>query len=790
MINQEKSQLKFQNSHENLGYLQTNLEKLELELGQLQTQLQQTNKERERLQYELNQTQRELELSNETIAAMETSKFWKLRVLWFKFKTIIKQTIFAFKNKTILNNLLSNFHRISSTATGIELAGSDITIKSVITKKPLVKHSATVDVIICVHNAFVDVKICLESVIRNSRNPYSIILVDDGSQEETRKYLSDFANSQGVTLIRNETAKGYTFAANQGLKVSKANYAILLNSDTIVTPDWLDRIVACGESDPQIGIVGPLSNTASWQSIPEISHEGDWAENKLPEEMSVADMGRLVAEYSNRLYPRIPFLNGFCLAIKRSTIEDIGYFDEDAFGAGYGEENDYCLRAGKAGWQLAIADDAYIYHSQSRSYSNERRKLLCERADKALVAKHGQQIISDGVAICRFDRVLEGIRIRSKFMVIRQQLIDRGKRYWEGKRILIILPITEPGGGGNVIFQEAAAMQKMGVDVQILNFKSNQSSFEISYPDTTIPIVYVEKENQIPELISQYDAVIATLYKSVYWIEPTKVKTTYININNPIYGYYIQDFEPDFFPSDTEEYKIALDSYTHNPNFVKITKTAWNRDIVKQRTGVEPLLIGSSVNLDLFSPRNIQEPSLSKKSLQIAAMIRPSSPRRNAELTMKVLQKIYQLHGDNIEIIIFGCSSNQLQSFNLQHNFPWRNAGIITRPQLAFLLNNIDIFADFSTFQAMGLTAMEAMACGVAVIVPENGGASSFAIAEHNSLIVDTNSQEACLNQLNRLILDEQLRSRLQKQALEDICVYFPEKAAYNTLKFLFHEND
>jgi len=60
-------------------------------------------------------------------------------------------------------------------------------------------------------------------------------------------------------------------------------------------------------------------------------------------------------------------LNGFCLAIKRTLITDIGIFDEEAFGEGYGEENDYCLRAVKAGWQLAVADDTYIYHAQSRS---------------------------------------------------------------------------------------------------------------------------------------------------------------------------------------------------------------------------------------------------------------------------------------------------------------------------------------------------------------------------------------------------------------------------------------
>ncbi len=795
----EQSQAEFERSQLQLQQAQAELERLQLQLQQAQAesershlqlqqaqaesersqlQLQLTQKEDNLLKSQLQQTQRELELSNGTITAMETSKFWKLRVIWFKFKALIKKVISVFKKKAEIN-LLLNFRKTES-----YLPEIDITIDAIPAKKSLVKSSATVDVIICVHNALDDVKLCLESVLRYSRMPYSLILVDDGSREETCKYLSDFANSQNSTLIRNQTAKGYTFAANQGLKYSQAEYAILLNSDTIVTPGWLDRIVACGESDRQIGIIGPLSNTASWQSIPEISHQGDWAENKLPEGISIADMGILVAEYSNRLYPRIPFLNGFCLAIKRSLIEDIGYFDEDTFAAGYGEENDYCLRARQAGWQLAIADDTYVYHSQSRSYSNERRKELCDRADKALVTKHGQQVVSDGVSICRFDRVLEGIRIRTKVMLKRQQFLDEGKKLWEGKRVLIILPIMEPGGGSNVIFQEGIAMQKMGVDVRILNFSSHRETFEKSYPDSIIPIIYVEKESQIAELLVQYDAVVATLYKSVYWLD-----SLVADANLPIKGYYIQDFEPYFFPNNSEGFKTAWKSYTHYPDLVRITKTQWNHDILKQQIGVESSVIGPSVNLDLFRPRRRQEPNSPQRPLRIAAMIRPSSPRRNAKLTMQVLQKIYQKHGNNIEIIIFGCSSDEVKSLELKQKFPWDNKGILTCSQLAFLLNEIDIFADFSTFQAMGLTAMEAMACGVAVIVPEKGGASSFAKDKHNSLIVNTSSEKACFNSLNLLILDENLRLKLQQQGLQDICQYFPEKVAYNTLKFLFNAN-
>jgi GT2 family glycosyltransferase len=361
-----------------------------------------------------------------------------------------------------------------------------VSVAAVVPVPPLKQHRASADVIVCVHNAVDDVRQCLESVRQYTSAPYSLIVVDDGSNEETRAYLDGLEDSCPMTLIRNDEARGYTFAANQGLRHSTSEYVVLLNSDTVVTPDWLDRMIACAESDMRIGLVGPLSNAATWQSIPEIIRNGAFAENKLPEQWTPADMGPLVAERSGRLYPRIPFLNGFCLMIKRRLIEEIGYFDERAFGRGYGEENDYAMRARQAGWQLAIADDSYVYHHQSRSYSVERREELWKHAERELTEKYGRGTIDEGVAVCRYDRVMEGIRARSQVMAARKSLIENGRDQWSGKRVLFLLPIEAAGGGGNVVLDEAEAMLSMDVDVSILNLSRNQKGFEKAYPENEI----------------------------------------------------------------------------------------------------------------------------------------------------------------------------------------------------------------------------------------------------------------------------------------------------------------
>jgi GT2 family glycosyltransferase len=659
-----------------------------------------------------------------------------------------------------------------------------------------------VNIIICVHNALTDVKACLNSIGKNTTSAYKLILVDDGSDIETRNYLRDYANKNFISLLRNETARGYTIAANQGMRAAKGSYIVLLNSDTIVSPNWLDKLIICAESDTKIGMVGPLSNTASWQSIPKIEDKGDWATNPLPTDITVAQMATRISTFSARLYPRLAFLNGFCLLIKRQLIDDIGYFDEKNFAQGYGEENDYCIRARQANWQLVVADDVYIYHAQSKSYSHERRKKLAEQAGIALANKHGQAIIDVGVKQCQDSILLKTIRSRAKHSIARWNLITEAQYNWRGKRVIFVLPIWLIGGGANVVIDEAQAMLRMGIDVCILNFLHHQVEFEKSYPDLDVPVKYVGAYFEIPDICKEFDAVIATANNSVEWIAPLAEQA-----NPPIIGYYIQDFEPYFYIDKPTRYRLfwqhswlrrrfasyyfrtqagfreAWISYLRIPNMVHFTKTLWNKSEIETQIQKPCTVIGSSCNIDLFIPRSERS---NITTVRICAMIRPSSSRRGAERTMRVLSKLQQNYGDKVEIILFGVTDNDPQFLALKRDFKYKNLGICLPKQLAQLFNKVDIFVDFSNFQAMGLTAMEAMACGVAVIVPKIGGTNSFAIDQKNSIVIDTTSDHRCYTALSNLVSNRKRRLSLMTQASQDMAAFYSEKPAYRILKKLF----
>ncbi|MEI6970002.1 MAG: glycosyltransferase [bacterium] len=635
------------------------------------------------------------------------------------------------------------------------------------------------DIVVCVHDALEDVRNCLSSVVRHTRPPYGLIIVDDGSGPETSEFLAAWSREQGANLLRHDIARGYTCAANAGLRASTAGKVVLLNSDTLVTPLWLDRLVACADSSKNIGMVGPLSNAASWQSVPQVfDAAGDWKENDLPGTCDLRTMAVLIGKSAAGVYPRVPFLNGFCLLVKREVLDNIGVFDEENFGAGYGEENDYAVRARKAGWMLAIADDAYVWHRQSRSYSHERRKQLSSRAQEKLVSLHGEAVFEAGTGFYNSDLSILSIRARAGALWERSECVREGMRKYEGRRILFVLPTSRPGGGSHVIVQEARALQRMGVDVRLFNLSMNKEGFQRAYPEITVPILYGHGLDDLARLVPGFDAVVATLYSSVDWIAPERIGSPDV-----VRGYYIQDYEPWFFEAGSTQFDEAVASYSRIPGMVRLTKTEWNRRVVLEQTGQDCAVVGPSVDLDAFYPRQQRKAS---GALAISAMIRPETSRRSPELTMRVLQAVSKLYGQRVEVTLFGCERDTPLCKRFKGSFPYNNLGVITRTDLADALSRTDLFVDLSAYQAMGMTAMEAMASGAAVILPQTGGASSFAKHGENAWMVDTASESHCHDAVKELVNDPGKLQALRAKALADICKHHPESVALRILGALF----
>lgn len=279
------------------------------------------------------------------------------------------------------------------------------------------KDTQKIAVVICVHNALDDVKNCIQSVMETEYESelLEVIIVDDGSQEKTATYLRTYEEkNEGVRLIRRPKAGGYTVAANTGLGSVDADIYALLNSDTIVPRLWLKKMSRIFLENSDVGLVGPLSNAASWQSVPERSNpEGGWAINELPKGIDINAMDKIVQESKNvdSPFPRVPLLNGFCYLVKSDLIKKIGYLDEKGFPRGFGEEDDFSLRAADAGFGLMIATNSYVYHAKSKSYGSAKRNELSKKGQAVLKKKHSEVRLKRSTDTMKINPYLEEMRI-------------------------------------------------------------------------------------------------------------------------------------------------------------------------------------------------------------------------------------------------------------------------------------------------------------------------------------------------------------------------------------------
>lgn len=239
-------------------------------------------------------------------------------------------------------------------------------------------------IIIPVFNAPDHLEACLSSVERTVPADTRILLIDDASTDSrVLPMLRDWTNSKPShrRLIVQPNNRGFVATANLGMRFASSD-VVLLNSDTEVTQGWLECLGRCMNSDPAIATATPWSNNGEIVSIPTFC-----APNPAP--LNADEIAGAIASCGTASYPRIPTAVGFCMAISLRAINQVGLFDEAAFGRGYGEENDFCQRVEQAGLRNVVCDDAYVVHHGGASFGplglkpdeNSMQRLLTKHPD-------------------------------------------------------------------------------------------------------------------------------------------------------------------------------------------------------------------------------------------------------------------------------------------------------------------------------------------------------------------------------------------------------------------------
>lgn len=651
-----------------------------------------------------------------------------------------------------------------------------------------------VDVVVCVHNSLSVVRPCLDSVSAYTRHPYRLVIVNDACDWKTTGFLQDFLKDfKGSSLLlENAQRLGFLKSCNRLLERNEAAFTLLLNSDTIVTPGWLERMVRCAMSDPSIGLVTALSNKAANLSIP------------MPPGINCFRMAELVATVSPQRYPDAATAHGFCLLLTQKVIAELGGFDP-AYGEGYGEETDFHMRATAAGYRSVVADDTYVYHVGRASFGSARREEIF-KVNRALFMSRWE---------CAYRKQLQKFEREDPLRPIREALpaqgaiditgtllraVRRGREYWSlygvrglpGKalgyfsrhglerrqgldspatpkagvprdvlRVTYFLPTMEVYGGVISVCQLVNELVKQDVDARLAVLERRDTD-AWHLPMLTEPLVYAQ-DRSFQKHLPDTDVLVATFWSTAETVQ------RYVRAHPAtVPVYFLQDYEPWFYQETDPLRKKVAETFAGIPN--RIVKSKWLAAKLSEHDCATQI-IRLGLNLDVFYRREVERPP----GLRVLAMARPGTPRRGFPELLRVLGRL-KADCPAVEIILFGTFDEK------DVHFAHTNFGFQSNPDaMAKLYSSADIYVDLSHFQGFGRPALESMACGTVPLCTNLGGLGEYARDRENCLLVPPQDEAQAYAALRVLVSDSELRKRLSAKGPESAAPFCHRREACET---------
>ena len=365
------------NSHEIVEFFHTQgnaaeIRKASAEIQRLQTHLNATGAQlshamdvvelRDVTVAELQLTQQRFDQSLDMLAERQKSLVrseQQLRALDAQARIVLSSRLWRIRNK--LMRMLGYAGRVIDYS---PVSFSEIMQQDLVGFTEALLAKPEVTIIIPVYGSFADTRTCIEAVLASTYSTQAqLVVINDASPEpELVDWLN--ANAQRFTLLHNEHNLGFVGTVNRGMALYPHNDIVLVNSDTEVSSDWLDRLQVAAYSHARIGSVTPFSNNATICSYPIFCED-----NELPEGYTPSELDQVFAEVNAGQIVDIPTAVGFCMFIRRDCLNDTGAFDAQLFGRGYGEENEFCMRSAQRGWRHILTGDTFVYHKGGVSFA-------------------------------------------------------------------------------------------------------------------------------------------------------------------------------------------------------------------------------------------------------------------------------------------------------------------------------------------------------------------------------------------------------------------------------------
>ena len=359
-----------------------------------------------------------------------------------------------------------------------------------------------VAIILPVYSGIIETGACLHSLFATTPSSIPIVIVNDASPDpELARLMRTASGDPRVTLIENTANLGFPGSVNAGLAVYPEKNAVILNADTVVFGDWLERLLAHGR-DSAVATITPLTNAGSIASYPGKDEAACTREE-------AAHLDQLAQSANRAIAVDVPTGVGFCMFMRRDAIDEVGGFDETLFATGYGEENDFCMRASASGWRHVIAADVFVQHVGGASFGN-RKAVLMSRNAEVLAQRHpgypalvAQWLAADPLKAAR--RNLDIAR-----------LTDR-----KGVKALL-LSLAGNGGVARHVDERIADLIELGYDPILLR-PTTDGKLAITLPDGAFPSLDFDPEADLG-LFAQVIAKLDPAHVEVHHILGTDAR--------------------------------------------------------------------------------------------------------------------------------------------------------------------------------------------------------------------------------------------------------------------------
>lgn len=374
----------------------------------------------------------------------------------------------------------------------VDLWKRNIFLQETSTKEKKTSPLRPIAIVIPVYKGIDEVKACLDSVLKtlNASSNTIVQIIDDASPDpEMRTMLESFSRQANVYVSRNEQNRGFPYSANKGIAAWPDHDIILLNSDTLVTGHWATILQTIAYKHSHIATVTPLSNRASIFSYPSAGgRNADMDLQQTKKMMSAA------FKANKDHFVQVPTAHGFCMYIRRKCLDDTGLLREDIFAQGYGEENDFCLRASQAGWIHVAATGVFVAHQEGVSFKAARQALL-DRNLRILNQLH----IGYDKSILAFQEEDPLFEDRRKIDLIRWNEI-RKKEHISVADTVLIITHDEGGGVEKAVQERAQLLRRAGKRVVFL--RPDIKGFRLSLGESFRPdLGHIEKLETFPNLL-------------------------------------------------------------------------------------------------------------------------------------------------------------------------------------------------------------------------------------------------------------------------------------------------